>query len=292
VKNIDNWGKLAPFRDPQLTLCLLDLLEGKIKLGDVEITLPMKKLGEIAEIGIDRHQFHDTFDVVSKETPSSFPCVYGGEEEVRSKIRGEPNAYILPKAEEGKELYKKFKSSLLIPDRIWVDTAHVISIYTTEPVLSNIFYAVRLRNNRDEQKLKTLCLWLNSIWGILMVLGSREETRGAWMSLKMSHWKLLSVLDVTSLTENRLKEFAKVFDRYKDITFERLPSQFTDKQEERLNFDLEILKILNPNLDLDKTKQFLLDLYQRLGQALKEWIGTSSRTITEGRTTNSTDELQ
>jgi len=40
---------------------------------------------------------------------------------------------------------KNYASRVLVPDRIWWDTAHVIALYCTEPVISNIFYAVKLK---------------------------------------------------------------------------------------------------------------------------------------------------
>ncbi|MEM1756752.1 MAG: hypothetical protein QW770_01755, partial [Candidatus Bathyarchaeia archaeon] len=136
LKHLDNWGKLLAFTNPQLSIYTLELLEGKIRLGTNEIIIPIKRLGEIATIGIDRHQFHDSFQLV-EEAPSALPCLYGGQEEVRSRLQAEPNAHILPKSEKARKVFKQFASELLIPDRIRFDTAHVISVYTTQPVLSN-----------------------------------------------------------------------------------------------------------------------------------------------------------
>ena len=104
----------------------------------MRISVPIKRLGEIATIGIDAHQFHNSFQKVGK-APGALPCLYGGEEEVRSKLQAEPNAYILPKNDKARKMFKKFASELLIPDRIWFDTAHVTSVYTSQPVLFKYF---------------------------------------------------------------------------------------------------------------------------------------------------------
>ncbi len=182
LKHLDNWGKLLAFTNPQLSIYALELLEGKIGLGTNEISVPIKRLGEIAIIGIEAHQFHDSFQRV-EEAPSALPCLYGGEEEVRSRLQAEPNAHILPKNNKARKAFKKFASELLIPDRIWFDTAHVTSVYTTQPVLSNIFYAVKLKTTSNIKRLKALCVWLNSTWGIMTILACRQETRGAWIRL-------------------------------------------------------------------------------------------------------------
>lgn len=271
LKHLDNWGKLLAFTNPQLSIYALELLEGKIRLGEGEISIPIKRLGEIASVGIDRHQFHDGFRKV-EGAPSALPCLYGGEEEVRSRLKTEPNAQILPKNEKARRLFKKFASELLIPDRIWFDTAHVISVYISQPVLSNIFYAVKLKTNISG-RLKALCVWLNSTWGIMTILGCRQETRGAWISLKMSHWRLLPILDVTVLSKEKIEAFSRIFEEFSDANLRRLPEQYSQCQEERLNLDLEVLRALKPTIEKEKARNALQMLYRDLGEAFQEWIG-------------------
>ncbi|MGB9671589.1 MAG: hypothetical protein ACPLZY_00405 [Candidatus Norongarragalinales archaeon] len=275
LENIDNWGKLISFTDPWLTTQAMELLEGQIQVGDKKVSVPSKQIGKIARIGIDRHQFHDNFQRVDEGTPGTKPCVFGGGEEIRSKIFSEPNTRILPKTEKGKTLFEKYSSTLLVPDRIWFDTAHVTSIVVSEPVLSNLFYSVRLKKMSDI-KAKALCLWLNTTWGLLTILASREETRGRWISLKMGHWKLLPVLDVASLPKEKLSRLGEIFKEFAETEWRRLPEQFTGTtiQEDRVKLDLEVLKILQPNVNLSEAEGFLRrELYVRIGEAFKSWIG-------------------
>jgi hypothetical protein len=42
---------------------------------------------------------------------------------------------------------------LLVPDRIWVNTAHVISIFSNEKTLLNVFYAVRLSGAETARRI-------------------------------------------------------------------------------------------------------------------------------------------
>ena len=62
----------------------------------------------------------------------------------------------------------------------------------------------------------------------MTVLANRQETRGAWIRLKMSQWKLLPVLDIAKLEEDKLKRLAKVFDKFKDKDLGRIPEQFVN----------------------------------------------------------------
>ncbi len=266
LEHLDNWGVLAAFPDPRLTRVSREILSGSLFGASV----PVVRLGRIATIGVDRHQFHDAFKKVGGNPPGSYPCVYGGGEERRTRMLVSPNARIVPRSARGDELFRTFSSNLLVPDRVRLDTAHVIALYSTEPVLSNIFYAVRLRGSDDRARLKALCAWLNSTWGVLSALAYREETEGAWISLKMTHWRLLPVLDVASLPGERVEELAEAFERFKLIGLRRLPEQYSGQQRERLELDTAVLEALEPGLS---EKVRLAELYRWMGEALKMWIG-------------------
>jgi len=278
AERIFNWGSLLAFPEPKLTQIASDVLDGII----FNTNLPMARLGEIATIGIDRHQFHDAFQRVPQGTPGSYPAVYGGEEEIRSRMLTEPNTRIMSREARSKDgevrrpgerLFNEFSSRLLVPDRIRVNTAHVIALYTAEPVLSNIFYALRLKNSKDEDRVKALCLWLNTTWGILSLLANRSETEGAWVNLKMTHWRLQPILDVTRLDEEKVRGLASVFDKYCREELRRLPEQFkpNDTDPIREGIDKDFLQVMEVKFS-DKE---LNDLYSLVNQNLSTWTGES-----------------
>jgi type I restriction-modification system DNA methylase subunit len=278
AERIFNWGSLLAFPDPKLIKIADETLDGKI-LGT---SIPMIRLGEIATIGIDAHQFHDSFQRVSGNPPGSYPAVYGGGEERRLRMLVEPNARIVSKEvrtkggevkRPGERLFKDFSSTLLVPDRIRVDTAHVIAMCSTEPVLSNIFYALKLKSYGDIRMLKALCLWLNTTWGIISILANRSETEGAWIRLKMTHWKLQPVLNVTRLDEDRIVKLAAIFDKYCKRDLRRLPMQFDPSNIDsiRKGIDREFLEALN----IKFKDEDLEDLYKLVHQNLSAWIGES-----------------
>lgn len=275
LENIDNWGKLISFTDPWLTLQALKLISGEIQVNEKTFDIPLKHLGRIAKIGIDAHQFHDNFAKVEEGTPGTKPSLYGGSEEVRSKLLNPPNSRIFPKTKKAKTLFKEYSSELLVPDRIWLDTAHVTSTCTSEPVLSNIFYSVKLKK-KSKNRGKALCLWFNTTWGLLTILASRAETRGRWMRLKMGHWKLLPVLDVSTLSPEKLAQLGALFDEFADVEWRRLPEQFTAKtiQKERVALDLKVLKIIRPDVNISEAEDFLRrELYTRIADSLRSWLG-------------------
>ena len=272
LEYIDNWGRFIFL--PNLTILqgIKDILNGTIKIGKVEKKIPITRLNNIiSSIGVDAHQFDDNFMIVRRKVPGCLNVLHGGSEKIRKFMTTQPNSYALPK-KEGKKIFRERAGNLLLPDRIWVDTAHVISMISEKPTLSNIFYVIKLRNE-DEDKLKALCLWLNTTWGILTILANRQETRGAWIRLKMSQWRLLPVLDVNKLSENKLKSLANVYDKFKNTHFMRIPEQYDLEKskidESRKEMDLAFLKAMGISVN----ENDLLALYKDISSSMNQWIG-------------------
>ncbi|WP_243681798.1 hypothetical protein, partial [Vulcanisaeta souniana] len=83
----------------------------------------------------------------------------------------------------------------------------------------------------------------------------------------------LPILDVSKLSNNRLSVIAGIFDNYANTEFKRIPEQYGDNPDPtRLGFDLEFLMALDPGINEGKSKQCLIELYRRLGIALRTWI--------------------
>ncbi len=182
-----------------------------------------------------------------------------------------PNAYVIATNKNSDSIFLSKSGILLLPDRIRITTAHAIGMYCSDRVLSNIFYAVRLKKETDD-KLKALCVWLNTTWGILSILANKQETEGGWIRLKMSQWKLLPVLDIHRLSNQMIKKLAKIFDRYNNIDFGRLPEQYRQSKSAssiRKNFDMEFLNAI----ELTAMEDDLLEIYEQINSALQQWLG-------------------
>ncbi|MEM0083516.1 MAG: hypothetical protein QW102_03250, partial [Candidatus Nezhaarchaeales archaeon] len=275
LENIDNWNRFVFLPEPEVVDIGLSVLKGD--LGVMDIRVPVARLNElITSMGIDAHQFHDNFSRTDSVTP--YPIVYGGGEEVREKMLVKPNAYATCKtvgfAGRARKIYEKYAGRVLLPDRIWLDTAHVIALFSETPVLSNIFYAVRLKKPEVEAE-KALVYWLNTTWGLLSVVASREETRGRWMRLKTAQWRMLPVLDVNKLDDETLKRLSNAFNTLCCAKPRRIVEQFSTDPEKvdpvRLRFDLEFLKALKPDIDENEAKKKLYEIYKRIAVALKQW---------------------
>ena len=247
------------------------LLKGNIQFGKIKYKIPFIKLNElISSIGIDAHQFSDNFKKTSKKVPGSVEVLIGGEEKNREKMFISPDSYVLP-INRGKEIFDEKKGKLIIPDRIRFNTAHIVAMLSKKATLSNVFYALNLRDENLE-KLKALCLWFNTTWGIILTLADRQETEGAWMRIKMTQWRLVLVLNINELSENQLKSLSDIFDKFKDLDLGRIPQQYNNESDTyklRRELDKSFLKALQ----IDVKDKDLDSLYQEINSSLKQWIG-------------------
>lgn len=272
LDHLDNWGRFVFLPNLKLLKGIKDLFSGALRVGNQQVEVPITKLNNlITSIGVDRHQFLDFFNIIKGEVPGCLKVVHGGKEEIRATMFISPNANALPQNLGAEALFRDKAGQLLVPDRIRVTTAHVVSMMSDKPTLSNIFYALRLKDG-DENKLKALCVWLNTSWGILAILASREETEGGWISLKMAQWRLLPVLNLDQLPEQKLRSLAQVFDQFKDVDLGRIPEQYGVKgkvSKHRLALDLAFLEAMG----ISASENDLLPLYEDIASALRQWLG-------------------
>ncbi|MEM2208263.1 MAG: hypothetical protein QXG17_06195 [Sulfolobales archaeon] len=277
LRNVDNINRFVAFPEQEVVRDALDIVE-RGSLGVEGVEVPVTKLYSIVEtIGVSSTLFHELYSPTEETTP--YPIVFGGSEVVRSSMKVKPNMYARLKTKRGDRVFQRFAGRVLVPDRIWVDTAHVVSLYSDIPVLSNIFYVIKLRNPSVVAE-KAIALWLNTTWGIMTVLLNREETRGRWVRLKASQWRLLPVIDVESLGFEVVSRLARAFDTVSMKTPRRIPDQFSKDSKEvdpiRVEIDLEFLKAVNPEVNEDRAKLQLYEIYERLAVAFDRWIGATN----------------
>jgi hypothetical protein len=268
VENIDNWGRLCAFPSHRLNKDVIELFLGKFFKKEI----PISTLGSIADVvglAVRGGTFHNVFQQVKTRTPESIPALIGGEEDIRRRITIKSNAWVVCKNLR----YLFTASKFLVPDRIWVDTTHAVALYCDEPVVCNIFFGLKQKENANltENHFKALILWLNTTWGILTILANRTETRGRWIRLTITKWKFQPVLNVIQLDEETVARLAWVLDQYRDKELRRLPDQFNpnDVDPVRKAIDKGFLEAMG----IEVAEKELNELYRLVYQTLKVWIG-------------------
>ncbi len=272
LKHIDNWGKFVFLPNFKILELSRKLLQGIIEVEDNKKKFSLTNLNNIINsIGIDAKQFRSSFRILAKRVPGCIEIIHGGGEEVRSKMLIHPNSYALPIGRKGETLFKEKSGRLILPSAIRINTSHVTSMLSSKPTISSLFYIVKLKEE-NEEKLKALCLWLNTTWGLLTILMNRQEVSGGWIQLKMAQWRLLPVLDVNKLSDNQLKELAKIYDKFENVKLRRLTEQYNVIEgidQSRIEIDSAFLKALGIEIKNDK----LISLYKDIYSSFEQWIG-------------------
>ncbi len=265
-ENVDNWGRFVAFPNIKLLNFIRKLNNGIL----FENKIPITKMGKISTIGIDRHQFSDNFKITNKKIVGGYPVIHGGSEDLRSYLLGKCNSFAMPINEKAEKIFHEKSSYLLIPDRIWIVTAHTVSMFLPVKTLSNMFYAVSLLKHESIEYYKALCIWLNSTFGLLLILSNRQETRSAWISLKLSHWRLQNILNIYDLNTKVIEKLSKIFDQYSIQKMKRLPKQYDPENIDpiRLALDIDVLEILNIKVNEDDLK----DLYRIIYESFNQWF--------------------
>jgi hypothetical protein len=88
----------------------------------------------------------------------------------------------------------------------------LVACWTSEPVLSNVWWPVHIDGGEADRIGKVLTLWLNSTLGVGVFLAHREETEGAWIAIKKPTLASMPVLDPTTLSPEALTVLAAEFD--------------------------------------------------------------------------------
>ncbi|RLG43685.1 MAG: hypothetical protein DRN81_06030, partial [Thermoproteota archaeon] len=182
----NNFGVYNIFSQMELNRVMLFLRKGIVYLpdqgivGSIRLTT-LDKMG--AEIGPDRRQVHTVFKVSDMETSSFYKAFWGYDSSVVRTISQKPNACLEPKrADQARNLWRK-RGQLLIVERARLNTYTVLATYLDEPVLSNVWWPIRL----DDELAKILAVWMNSTFGFLLLLSIAEVTQGPWVDFKKEH---------------------------------------------------------------------------------------------------------
>ena len=237
------WSWPCTFAQIELNRVLYRLLGSCLRLphsSEVH-ALSLVPLKQIAELGFDRRDMHDGFDLAAGQT--AFPAIWGHDSYSRTRILEKPNAWLQPlnEAKSGRPLRKaahlwKKSSRLLVVERMWLTTMRMTSLVSPHAVLSNTWWPLLLREKvRRAEMEKVLCLWLNSTIGIMMFMGYRVETRGAWIEFKKPILEKLPVLDVYSLDGRALASILRCFDSVAKLDLMPIPAIDQDETRQRID---------------------------------------------------------
>jgi hypothetical protein len=125
---------------------------------------------------------------------------------------------------------------------IFSKNTHFVSCFS-----ENQFYPTHAFNvfpNKSQEEAKFLCLFFNSIVGLLQILISMKETTGQYIEFMQSDLEEIKVLNFNTLSEAERNGIKNVWDTISKTRFPSIIEQFETKFEARVELDKIILKIL------------------------------------------------
>ena len=117
-------------------------------------------------------------------------------------------------------------------ERIRLNTVRITSMCTNQPVLSNVWWSIKVNYPKYE---RAIAVWLNSSLGLLTLMATRNTTEGAWVKLKKGDLREMPVLDVRAISELQLQALVDLFDELAGEEFERLPAMASCAARQRLD---------------------------------------------------------
>jgi hypothetical protein len=174
------------------------------------------------------------------------------------------------------------------------NTMKVCAAASNTPLTGSVWFPVETRSAStsdgmqltDHQVAQLCALWLNSTFGLLLLLAEREETRGAWMQWKTQQMRRLKVLDPRALRTDQVTAILGSWNQLERTLFDRVFLQLGNAAEDsshpRRVLDETIASALFGNVP-----DCLPFLYQKLqhelgllGQVMSAPSRTRSRQIT------------
>lgn len=239
-----DWFFPCAFAQSELLRVAYHLLRGSLILpaSTDQYSIKLAKLGSLGRLGPDRRDIHDGFDHVDSTT--NYPTYWGHDSTSVLSIAAEPNGYLQPleTAKRGRPLRRvsdlwPLASEILIAERMWLKTQRIVSLFISEPVLSNVWWTFAIEESLDANKPnhKVLALWLNSTLGLINLFVTRDETRGAWVDFKKPSLGAMPVLDIRQLSEEQLCKLAAAYDEVCHETLRPLPQMAEDETRAKID---------------------------------------------------------
>ena len=189
-----------------------------------KVSVDLTELKALGAVGPDRRDVWDGFERTDSVT--AYPMVENHDTEQKRRLSVEPDKYLAPlvKARPGRHLKPLAQlwpkaGRMLVGERLWLETTRVVAMWSECPVLSNVWWSVRIE---DEETEKGLVVWLNSTLGLLSLLAHRTSTRGGWVAMKKADIEVLPVLDVRQLSISQRSALAHLYNSLAEAEFERL----------------------------------------------------------------------
>jgi hypothetical protein len=229
-----SWMPPCAFAQSDLLRVANHLVKGNLYLPGTVSTqrIPLCATRELGGLGPDARDIHDGFRLAKAVT--AYPALWSHDASVMTNLALASNQYLSPlhRAKTGRHLRNvdllwPKAGRVLLAERLRLNTQRLVAVRTETPVLSNVWWPMRLLEQNDDCE-KALILWLNSTLGILLLLSQREETQGAWVKFKKPVLAEMSVLNVHALGVDQIKYLVDAYNTLSKQTLLPFPKMAND----------------------------------------------------------------
>jgi hypothetical protein len=262
------FGHYQLFAQGALNRTVTLLRSGTLCIPTIGVTksLTLTPITQFVEsIGPDVRQVHTAFqssqslptcDAWQRET--KYNALWNHDSTRICTMAQSANATLVPRDEEmAKRLWDRGSARLLVAERAWLTTVRTMAALTPEPVLSNVWWPIRVRATelRDGSRLdprtvaQLLALWINSTLGLLLLLSQAETTRGPWVKFKKRPLHELPVVDFSQLQGAEINRLRHTYNEVHQQQLQPLPLEFATPRVRR-RIDNAFDKALRLDTDL------------------------------------------
>ena len=186
----------------------------------------LTSIGNLASVEPGGQRIRDAFRKAEKRQNPDMRALWAHKSARQTSMRTGPDEFLV--AKKGMEDYSKHlwqkRSNLLIGNRMWLNLTQTLAVFSDEAVLGSAFVPVSPFGVNKEELCKAWCVWLNSTFGIIALLNTRQK------KLTYPNFSLdgLRSLPVPHSSYCGIAALAEAYDQHADDMLRPLPEVHTD----------------------------------------------------------------
>ena len=220
------WRSLEQLRGrPWNAVCFYD--QSLADAYDVLLENPaLTPIGKLASVEPEGRRVRDAFRKAEKRQNPDMRALWEHKSARQIRMRTGPDTFLVAKKDKhdyAKHLWQK-RSNLLLANRMRLNLTQTPAVFSDEPVLGSAFVPVSPVSKNREDLCKAWCVWLNSTFGIVSFLNTRQK------NLTYPHFSLdgLRSLPVPQPSHCDIAMLVAIYDQCADDALQPLPEIHSD----------------------------------------------------------------
>ncbi len=187
----------------------------------------LSAIGNLAEVEPEGRRIRDAFRKAQRRQNPDMRALWAHKSARQVSMRTDPDEFLV--AKKGMEDYARRlwgkRSNLLLANRMRLNLTQTPAVFSDDAVIGSGFVPVSPAGDDKEMLCKAWCAWLNSTFGIIAFLNTRQK------NLTYPNFSLdgLRSLPVPDPTKCNIAALAAIYDQYADEALRPLPEIHVDQ---------------------------------------------------------------